>query len=129
MSLFEPIHIEWDGAEYEIPPDSVLRVLQALEGEGFSLAMLSRMRGEMQMARLSKAYAIILRFAGCRGVSEVDVYQALMTGLAEESEEVAARMSSAFGTLEAMFVPPSMVAKKKPAPKKKATRKKARRKS
>ena len=129
MSLFEPIQIEWDGAEYEIPPDKVLRVLQALEGAGFSLAMLSQMRGELHIGRLAGAYGIILRFAGCRGITDDDVYEGLMTGLAEEGQEMAARMSAAFGTLEAMFVPPSMVAKKKPAPKKKATRKKSRRKS
>lgn len=107
MSIFEPIKLQWQGKDYEIPADRVMRVLQALEAEGFGLAVLGQMRQQMQMARIATAYALILRLAGA-SATDADVYAAMFA----DPDDMANVVATALNTLEAMFVPPDFGEKK-----------------
>lgn len=123
MSIFEPIKLQWQGKGYEIPADRVMRVLQALEAEGFGLAVLGQMRSQMQMARIASAYAIILRLAGA-SATDADVYAAMFA----DPDDMANVVATALNTLEAMFVPPDFGEKKSqskvtPAKKKRSSKK------
>lgn len=125
MSIFEPIKLEWQGKGYEIPADRVMRVLQALEAEGFGLAVLGQMRSQMQMARIASAYAIILRLAGA-SATDADVYAAMFA----DPDDMANVVATALNTLEAMFVPPDFGEKKSqskatPAKKKRSSKKRS----
>lgn len=67
MSAFDAIEIGWAGKQYSIPPDRVLQCIAQVE-EVLTLHEILAM-GEAQRVKLvpiSRAYATVLRFAGCK---------------------------------------------------------------
>lgn len=102
MGIFSDVRLQWGEEEYKIPAGSVLRAIAVVE-EIITLGEMPRPgRPRIPLARLSMAYAALLRFAGAK-VSDDEVYNA-MFGKAGGS--LAARVSEAVFALECLMIPP-----------------------
>jgi hypothetical protein len=77
MGIFDDIRLKWDGAEYVIPHNRVLRALAAVE-EVATFEELSGFaaRRTAPLAKIAMAYGVLLRFAGAN-VTDEDVYQGM----------------------------------------------------
>lgn len=103
--MFEPLIINWKGAEYRVEPDNVLRLIATVEDE-LTLAEISAFsvtRKTVPMAKLALAYGKILRYAGAPA-DDQEVYKSLMQGGAEAIQSVTV-------TLLAMMAPPDSLSK------------------
>lgn len=72
MSIFEPVKLRWQGAEYDIPANKVLRALAVVESV-ITLQELPQDNTRVPLAKISMAYGALLRFAGAR-VTDDEVY-------------------------------------------------------
>lgn len=102
MAVFEKITLAWEGKEYVIPPDQVMRCIAQVEdvltlGEVFECAA----RQQVPVAKISAAFGLILRYAGAR-VSDDEIY-ARMFNVGEQQK----RALEAVNTLLLLMVPPS----------------------
>jgi hypothetical protein len=90
--LFEPIELTWRGDPYVIPANRVLAAIDQVE-RVITLGELSAAgaTGVLPLARLSRAYATLLNFAGCR-VRNEEVYGALWTEDAGNSQAMVAML-------------------------------------
>jgi len=100
MAVFEPATVEWDGAEYTVPASRVLGLIAAVE-DHVTLKELSdwSQSGNAKTARLAKAYAAALRYAGC-DVPADEVYDAIFDGAAQAS------VLASIGALLVLMIPP-----------------------
>lgn len=73
--MFEPVTLTWDGKDYEVAPDRVMKVIAAIE-EHVTLAELASPR-TLRMTAVAAGYHAALRQAGVRNVATEDVYRAL----------------------------------------------------
>lgn len=102
--IFEDIELEWEGLPYKIKgDDNIMRVLGAVE-EHITFMELQRgmSTGKVPIAKLSTAYSVILRFAGCK-VSSAEVYQGMWKDLA-----TAQKIQEATVGILAIMVPPGV---------------------
>lgn len=99
MALFEPITLGWQGKEYTIAPDRILRLIAQVESE-LTYAELYQfsIRGGAPLAKLSMSFGLMLRYAGAK-VTDEEIYNQLLTGGAEE-------ILSITQSLLAMMTPP-----------------------
>lgn len=104
MSIFSPIKLSWDGKEYVIPPSRVMRTIASIE-DVLTLGELQAFyeRKTAPMAKLARAYALVLEMAGAR-VTDEQVYEGMF---GEGSQEV---VSGAIAGLLAMMLPPKALA-------------------
>src|SRR5690606_11438244 len=74
MAIFEDIELEWEGREYRIPSNKVMKTIAAIE-DVITLDEVQRYaeRGTAPLAKIACAYAVALRMAGAR-VSDDEVY-------------------------------------------------------
>jgi hypothetical protein len=101
-AVFEPIRLEWNGAEYRIPADNVLRGIAKVE-EVITLPELVayEMRGTVPLAKVAMAYGALLRLAGAQAKDE-EVFASLFgNGLGQ-----AHAMGTAAALLATMIPPP-----------------------
>lgn len=99
-SIFNEIKLEWDGREYVIPPDQVMKLIASVEGI-VTLAELSKasQNQSLPLAKLSQAYEVILNYAGCRVTAE-DIYMKMFGG------DMQRHAQEAVTTLLVMMIPP-----------------------
>jgi len=106
MSHFEPIELEWRGVTYALKGDGkIMRALAAVE-DHITLAELAagQERGTIPLAKLSRAYAELLRQAGCRVVSDADVYAGMWSGGVNHEA-----IQEAINSLLMMMMPPDAI--------------------
>ena len=113
-SVFEPIKIEWEGQEYEIPANRILGLIEQIETHVSYLDLL----GNYKLARISKAYGAALRYADA-DVTDDQVYEKMFDGAS------AGQVQKAVNGMLAMMIPPKHLQKKTEESKpKRATRRK-----
>lgn len=100
-SVFSDITLEWDGVSKTIPSNAVLRVIASVE-EVVTMAELSTYasRGTMPMAKMSSAYAVMLKSAGF-DVTADKVYERMY-------QSDAATITDSITSLLMMMVPVSV---------------------
>lgn len=120
MAVFEEVTLTWEGKEYKIPPERVLRCIAVVE-DALPLWKLAQTAvGEVRLAQIAEAYGAMLRFAGADVSNEV-VYARLFDG---DGGEIAKKARTYCFTLQALMIPPEHLrAKEKPAKKGSATKK------
>jgi len=71
---FEPITLEWQGEQFEVDPQKVWGLIKVIE-EKINFFALGRALDAQEVPELevAEAYAAALRYAGAKGVSEMDV--------------------------------------------------------
>lgn len=99
-SIFEPVVLTWQGSDYEIAPDKIMGAIAKIE-DTITLKELGEyaMKGDAPLAKLSMAYASVLRYAGCR-VTDAEVYQAMF----DSGNSVS--ILGCINALLAMMIPP-----------------------
>ena len=100
-SVFEPIIIEWEGQEYEIPANRVLGLIEQIE----SHVSYSDLLGDFKVARISKAYGAALRYADA-DVTDEQVYEKMF------DDANAGQVQKAVNGMLAMMIPPKHLQKK-----------------
>lgn len=123
MSVFEDVKLNWDGQEYTIPANRVMRLIQAVE-DVVTLPELQDCILRMRVARVSEAYAVMLRFAGASVTAE-EVY----AGIFESGENMTETLTEAGALLYRLICPPDAFSKKKQESKPKRSKKKAKKKA
>lgn len=98
MSIFQEITVTWEGEEYEVAPDNVMRLIEKIE-DHVRIADLISEKGP-KMTSLAAAYGTLLRYVGVR-VSDEEVYQRFFQSDAGQSA------SMMIANILAMMVPPS----------------------
>jgi hypothetical protein len=114
VPIFQEITLAWKGREKKIPPDRVM-VAVAIAEDIVTLGELARMSvgGDVKLARVSQAYAALLRFAGHQ-VTDEEVYDDLF----ENKNDMVRRALEAVTTLQMLMVPPERLRQKDAQPKK-----------
>lgn len=102
MTIFNEIKLSWEGREYVIPPDNMMRIIAKVE-DVVTLSDLSRcaINKTLPLAKLSQAYALILQHAGVVGVDEEKVYAGMFSSNMQENAQ------RAVTTLLMLMIPPS----------------------
>ena len=111
MAIFDDIELEWNGVPYTLSgDDQIMKVLAAVE-DHITIAELSRGQqdGKVPLAKLSGAYHVMLRAAGCHGVKVADVYNGMWKGGFNQK-----KVQEAILSLLAIMVPPDAVGKQEP---------------
>ena len=101
MSIFERVVLTWNGQEFEIPSDRVMGAIATIENI-ITLKEVGEyaMKGDAPIAKLSIAYASVLRYAGCR-VKDEEVYATMFKTGNDTS------VLGCINALLAMMIPPS----------------------
>lgn len=102
MSRFSPVTLVWDGVEYTIPADKMMRAIAIIEDH----TTLSELQSGPKPTRIAGAFAAVLTFAGAKGVTDEDVYAALF-----RTGEAAADVVNAVTNLILMMIPPEHLTK------------------
>ena len=108
MAIFDDIELEWNGVSYTLSgDDQIMKVLAAVE-DHITIAELSRGQqdGRVPLAKLSGAYHVMLRSAGCHAVKPADVYNGMWKGGFNQQ-----KVQEAILSLLAIMVPPDAVGK------------------
>jgi hypothetical protein len=105
--MFAPVELTWADQSYVIPPDRVLGAVAVVE-EHLTMAELAQeaQTGRMRLARLSRAFGALLRYAGGR-ITDDEVYAGIFEG---DPGAVRERIVTGVNTLMALMVPPAMEA-------------------
>ena len=105
MGIFEDVKLGWNGAQYVIPAHRVLGAVAAIE-EHLTAAelVIAMQRGKPPFGKLSQAYAALLSYAGCQGVSAEDLYAGMF------DKDVSVRVLAAVNALYLLMMPPAAVA-------------------
>lgn len=100
---FEDVKLVWNGREYIVPARNMLRAVAIIE-DHVTMPELQQfaLRGTAPLARLSSAFAGVLKFAGCPNIDAESVYAAMFDG-----NDKASAVSAAVSTLMAMMLPKS----------------------
>jgi len=103
--MFEPIKLHWAGQDYSLPADEVLRTIADVEeiltlGE---LYVFQAQRKTVPLAKLSLAYATVLRHAGAR-VSGDDIFAGLF-----RDGDLQAKALQAIAVLQLLMLPPEQL--------------------
>lgn len=102
MTIFNEIKLSWEGREYVIPSDNVMKIIAKVE-DVITLSDLSKCATNktLPLAKLSQAYALILQHAGVQGVDEEKVYAGMFSANLQENAQ------RAVTTLLMLMIPPS----------------------
>ena len=117
MSVFEDVTLHWDGEEYTIPANRVMRLIQAVE-DVVTLPELQDCIVRMKAGRVAAAYGVMLRFAGVQ-VTDEEVY----AGIFESQEQMQEILTEAGAILYRLICPPQSLNAKKKTTKKKSKKK------
>jgi hypothetical protein len=77
--LMREISFLYKGAEYSIPATKAFQIGEQVE-EIITLAEIAAWAERPRMYKLARCYALMLRFAGCRNVTEAQVFEYIMGG-------------------------------------------------
>lgn len=79
MSIFEPVTFTWEGVDYTIPSDGIMKLIAGVEDiitlQEMALAV---NQGKVKIAHIAQAYGLALRYAGCR-VTDEQVYKSMFS--------------------------------------------------
>jgi hypothetical protein len=100
MPIFQDIALPWRGKDYTIAGNSVTRAIAAME-EVLTLTELYhfKQRGSPPFAKLARAYALLLKFAGAEA-DENEVFARMLSD-AEAQQSATAIVDYLFGRLMA----------------------------
>jgi len=102
VAVFEEVTLTWDGQDYKIPPERVLKCIASVE-EVLPLWRVSQATvGDLRLADLAEAYSAVLRFAGAN-VSADEFYSRLFDG---DGPELAKKARAYCYALQALMIPP-----------------------
>lgn len=112
MSIFEDITLGWDDKKYVIPSDRVMGAIARVEEHVTmrELAEYASSPSGSRFARVSMAYASLLRYAGAQ-VTDEEVYKKLtkvFTGDDKKDNSAPVIYAAVFGLLSLMLPPDSM---------------------
>lgn len=101
MSVFATVTLAWQGKEYQVPPNKMMRTIDAIE-EHITLSELVSFQTtrSMRFVKLANAYAAALRSAGATVTGE-EVYANLFEG-----GDAMGKYVAAIEELVTMMVPP-----------------------
>jgi hypothetical protein len=100
--MFEPITLSWGGKSYVIPANQVMKALAVIEDHCTMFELQKSFKsGGVPLAKISNAFAAVIRFAG-GSVSAEDVYAGMFGGGPD-----AQAAQQAITALLMMMVPPS----------------------
>ena len=110
MSIFQDVVLSYDGSEYRVKSNDVMRLIAKIE-DVITIGELTN--GNVKFAKLAMAYGEALRFAGAN-VDDDAVYKAIYT-----AKGVVSAQDAVSGLLALMIPVDIKPAKKKPTKKKK----------
>lgn len=101
MRIFEPITLHWEGRDYSIPPDDVLRCIAKIE-DHITLIELSTASNKrtIPLAKMAIAFGAVLRHAGAH-VSDDEVYAGMFA-----DGNLVNKAQVAVTTLLTLMIPP-----------------------
>ena len=106
MRAFEDYVIGWEGKTYTIPANQLLPVIAAVEEHVTMHELLeASLKNRVPLARLSRAYGAILRFAGV-SILDDQVYQRMFNG-----GDLQNKMVDAANGLLGLMIPPEQEVK------------------
>lgn len=103
MSIFQDLKLEWDGKPYQIPARKMMETIAGVE-EHITLKELftaASQRGTIQLVRLARAWATVLRSAGAK-VTDEEVYSGMFGAKGAGQQAV----QDAITHLLMMMIPP-----------------------
>lgn len=104
--VFEDIKLTWKGEEYVVPSQHVMRAIARIEDHITLKELMEGMsRGAPKFSKIASAYASVLRFCGC-AVEDQDVYEGMLCGVSEESDQGISVIAQALTGLLNMMMPP-----------------------
>lgn len=108
MALFEDVKLTWNGREYTLPSQRVMRTISQIENH-ITLVELTEAneRGSLPIAKLTAAFGILLRNAGAK-VTDEDIYGAMFSS----NENMAIMVQQSIEQLLTLMIPPKVLAKK-----------------
>lgn len=110
--VFEDVTLTWKGTEYLIPSQHMMRVIARIEDHITLRELMESMsNGSPKFAKISSAYASVLRFAGC-SVDDQEVYDGMLNGTDEKSPEGMSVIAQALTGLLSMMMPPRALRQK-----------------
>lgn len=118
MNGFEEVRVTWEGREYRIPPDQVLRCIAKIE-DVITLAELQRFTAAEQVpfAKIAMAFGAVLRHAGA-DVNDYAVYRAMFDEATDAEGKPLDSTGKFLVAVEAvqklmvLMLPPDYIAKK-----------------
>lgn len=115
MSIFEEVGLTWQGKEYTVPADKVMGLVEVVE----DIITIEELSGRgIKRAKVARAFAAALRYAGAGKIDHQDVYNQLFGADAMIST------TAAVNGLLSLMIPPEHLQTKAPEPEKnQATRK------
>lgn len=99
MSLFEEVGMSWKGKEYVVPSDRVMGLIDTIE----NTLTVEDLNGKVKRGLLAKAYCDALRYAGCRDVTQEDVYAVIYDFKNKEGVNYISQIAT---NLLMMMIPP-----------------------
>lgn len=101
MARFEPIDLAWGGVAFTVPADQVLKAIALIEDHvTFDELQAAANRGTIPLAKVSNAFAAVLRMVGAK-VSADDVYAGMFT-----AGDTRDKTTLAIVALMSMMIPP-----------------------
>lgn len=108
MAIFDDVELQWEGVSYTLKGDGhIMKAIAAVE-DNLTLAELfqGQESGHIPLAKLSMAYAILLRHAGARQITDAEVYAGMWANGAD-----ATAIQEAVTSLLALMMPQSVLDK------------------
>jgi len=107
-SSFEEVRIVWNGKQYSIKPDQMMRCIAAVE-DVITLAELYRFssRETLPYGKVAMALGVILRFAGAQ-VEDSEIYSGMFKTQGEDVKTIAV---DAVQKILALMIPPEHLRK------------------
>jgi hypothetical protein len=116
MSIFEEVGLTWGEREYVVAPDKVMGLVETIE----DIVTIEELAAQgVKRAKVAKAFAAALRYAGAPKVDEQEVYASLF------GDDAMASTTRIVYSLLAMMIPPEHLQLKSDSGKPKPPRKKA----
>jgi hypothetical protein len=105
MRVFEEVTLSWNGQDYKIPPDQVLRTIAEIEGV-ITMGDLAQMSlGRPMLAKLAMAFGIALRAAGAI-VTDDEIYFGVFGDKTDRVKTIRERAHRAIFSLQSLMIPP-----------------------
>ena len=107
MGVFESVTLTWQGKDYQVPPNRLLRLIAAVEDK-ITLSQIVEMaaRGQMKFALVAEAYAAALRVAGVKPVGPDDLFGLEVHAALFEGKEAITRWTETVDKLVRLMTPP-----------------------
>lgn len=110
MSIFESVTLTWQGKEYQVPPNRLLRLIAAVEDK-ITLSQIVDMaaRGQMKFAQVAEAYAAALLVAGVKPSGPADLFGLEVHAALFDGKEAIARWAETVDKLVRLMTPPESI--------------------